>query len=89
VLALGLLICAYTRIWRCATRTILATRVKDDIVAAAHALACTTVTGVFVYAFNPILLEPDRALLLWADAGLLLGMAICYKQRLNPVSKGN
>jgi hypothetical protein len=88
VLALGLLICAYTRIWRCATRTILATRVKDDIVAAAHALACTTVTGVFVYAFNPILLEPDRALLLWADAGLLLGMAICYKQRLNPVSKG-
>jgi hypothetical protein len=83
VLALGLLFWAYTRILRYARRTIFAMRVNDDMVAAAHACTCTTITGVIVYAFNPILLEPDRALLLWATTGLLLGMAICHKKRRN------
>jgi len=81
LLALGLLLLAYGRILRYARETIFSTRVNDDMVAAAHALACTTVTGVVVYAFNPILLEPDRALLLWATTGMLLGIAICHKQR--------
>ena len=81
VLALGLLIFAYARIFRYAKRTIFSTRVKDDMVAAAHAFACMTVTGVVVYAFNPILLQPDRALLMWGAVGLLLGMSICHKQR--------
>src|SRR6202011_4005804 len=78
VLALGLLLWAYIRILRYARRTIFATRAKDDMDAAAHAFACTTITGVFVYAFNPILLKPVRALLLWATTGLLVGMAICH-----------
>jgi hypothetical protein len=68
------------RVLRYARQTLFAGGVTDDMVAAAHALACMTLTGALVYAFNPILLQPDRALLLWCNTGLLLGMALCHRQ---------
>jgi len=79
VLALGLLAWGYARILGFARTTIFSQRANDDRAAAAHALACSSLTGVAVYAFNPILLEPDRALLLWSAAGMLLGMAISHQ----------
>jgi hypothetical protein len=80
LLALGLLLWANVRVLRYARQTLFAGGVTDDMVAAAHALACMTLTGALVYAFNPILLQPDRALLLWCNTGLLLGMALCHRQ---------
>ena len=80
LLALGLLLWANVRVLRYARQTLFAGGVTDDMVAAAHALACMILTGVLVYAFNPILLQPDRALLLWCNTGLLLGMALCHHQ---------
>jgi hypothetical protein len=79
-IAIALLIWGYARILAYAKKTIFSLRVNDDRSAAAHALACMALTGVVVYAFNPILLEPDRALLLWASTGILLGTAICHEQ---------
>ena len=35
-----------------------------------------SLTGILVYAFNPILLQPVKALLLWAQLGMLLGIAL-------------
>jgi hypothetical protein len=86
-LAIALLVWAYARILAYARKTIFSTRANDDRAAAAHALACTTLTGVVVYAFNPILLEPDRALLLWAATGMLLGMSICHEQIQTPTTR--
>ena len=83
VLALGLLIWGYARILNYARKTIFSVRTNSELVAIAHTLACSMLTGVVVYAFNPILLEPDRALLLWSTTGMLLGMAICHKQITN------
>lgn len=95
VLALALLVCGYVRILSYARKTIFSARVCDyanehaidDRVAAAHALTCTSLTGIAVYAFNPILLEPDRALLLWASAGMVLGMAICHRDVHSPTTR--
>jgi hypothetical protein len=80
LLALALLFWANVRVLGYARRSIFARRVTDEAGAAAHALACMSLTGILVYAFNPILLQPDRALLLWSSTGLLLGMALSYKQ---------
>ena len=84
LLALSLLAWGYVRILAYARRTIFARRASSDMSAAAHTLACTTLTGIIVYLFNPILLEPDRALLLWSTTGMLLGMAIRNEQIPNP-----
>ena len=89
LLAVALLTWGYARIGACARKTILSTRANDDRSAAAHTLVCMTLTGVLVYAFNPILLEPDRALLLWASTGILLGMAICHAQGKVPTTRKN
>ena len=89
LLAVALLTWGYARIGAYARKTILSTRANDDRSAAAHTLVCMTLTGVLVYAFNPILLEPDRALLLWASTGILLGMAICHAQGKVPTTRKN
>ena len=84
LLALSLLAWGYVRVLVYTRKTIFAQRANSDMSAAAHALACTTLTGIVVYSFNPILLEPDRALLLWSTTGMLLGMAIRHEQIPNP-----
>lgn len=41
-----------------------------------HALALMSLAGVITYAFNPILLQPSMAYLLWTNLGLLLGLSL-------------
>ena len=42
----------------------------------AHALAVMSAAGVVTYAFNPILLQPAMAFLLWTNLGMLVGLAL-------------
>jgi hypothetical protein len=42
----------------------------------AHALAVMSAAGVVTYTFNPILLQPSMAYLLWTNLGLLAGLAL-------------
>lgn len=35
-----------------------------------------SLTTIVVYAFNPILLQPDKAFLVWGQFGMLLGVAL-------------
>lgn len=42
----------------------------------AHTLALMSLAGVVTYSFNPILLQPSLAYLLWTNLGLLLGLAL-------------
>lgn len=63
--------------WRHALR---APPPRSDMQAASHALACMSLASIVVYAFNPILLQPVKALLLWSQLGMLLGVAIFLAQ---------
>jgi O-antigen ligase len=74
--ALLLWIWGYVRIIRFSMRHALRGRPRDDLRAAAHALACMSLTSIVVYAFNPILLQPAKALLLWAQLGMLIGITL-------------
>ena len=43
-----------------------------------------SLTGVLVYAFNPIMLQPVKAMLLWGQLGMLLGIAL-YRAETPPL----
>lgn len=75
-LALLLWLWAYLRAGRLAWRNVLRQRPPDELTAAAHALACMNLAAIIVYAFNPIMIQPVKALLLWGQFGLLLGIAV-------------
>ncbi|OGA65814.1 MAG: hypothetical protein A3G83_09995 [Betaproteobacteria bacterium RIFCSPLOWO2_12_FULL_68_20] len=45
--------------------------------AQAHTLALLSLAAVLTYAFNPILLQPSMAALVWTNLGMLLGLALC------------
>ena len=51
-------------------------RVDEAMAQYAHTLALMSFAGVFTYAFNPILLQPPMAYLLWTNLGLLLGLGM-------------
>lgn len=76
VIAFGLLVLGYWRIaamlYRCARRRTLSNRE----LAMAHTAACISLAGVIVYAFNPVMLQPVKSLLLWTSAGIVLGLAL-------------
>lgn len=74
--ALLLWLWGYGRVIRYSMRRALRGRPRDDLRAAAHALACMSLTSIVVYAFNPILLQPAKALLLWAELGMLVGISL-------------
>jgi O-antigen ligase len=78
IIALALWLWSYLRIGRVSVQNVLRGRVKDDVHAAAHTFACMSLGGIIVYAFNPILLQPAKALLHWAQIGLLLGLALHF-----------
>lgn len=47
-----------------------------------HWLAVSTLTAIPVFAFNPIMLQPGKAFLLWVNLGILIGLAIrCAEYR--------
>ena len=77
VLALLLWLWGYSRITRLSYRHALkGARPRDDLHAAAHTLTCMSLGSIIVYAFNPILLQPAKSLLLWGQFGMLLGIAL-------------
>jgi hypothetical protein len=82
VIALGLLVWGYVRVGRIALRSILAKGGGSDTTAAAHMFACMSLSGIAVYAFNPIMLQPPEALLLWSSLGMLVGC--CLRQKSSP-----
>jgi len=84
MLALLLWVWAYARAGRVAWQGLLHRRPVDDITAAGHALACMNLTAIIVYAFNPIMLQPVKAFLLWGQFGLLLGLALHYARQPAP-----
>jgi hypothetical protein len=81
VFAISLWLWSYIRIGRLTFRNVLRGRVEDDLHAAVHTLACMSIAGILVYAFNPILLQPAKALLYWAQIGMLLGVALHFSGR--------
>ncbi|MGA7811744.1 hypothetical protein, partial [Caballeronia sp.] len=44
--------------------------------AAAHMFACMSLSAVAVYAVNPLMLQPDKGMLIWVSLGLLLGICL-------------
>jgi len=80
IVALGLLVWVYVRIGREIHGTLLRERRITETGATAHMLACICLSGIADYAFNPIMLQPDKALLLWGALGILLG---CCEHRTN------
>lgn len=64
------------RIARLAGRRLLRPRPAGHPRALGHTLACMVATGVVVYTFNPIMLQPVKALILWTELGMLVGLAL-------------
>lgn len=77
-IALLLWVWGYIRIIRFSIRHSLRGRPRDDLHAAAHALACMSLASIVVYAFNPILLQPAKAMLLWGELGMLIGIGLHF-----------
>lgn len=77
VVAMLLWVAGLAAIFRLAFRSVLhPERVDENCAAYGHTLAAVSIAGVFTYAFNPILLQPPMAYLLWTSLGLLLGLSI-------------
>lgn len=77
VLAVLLWVYALARIARIAYMNLLQPELLDRSWAPyAHALAVMSLAGVVTYAFNPILLQPAMAYLLWTNIGMLVGLAL-------------
>jgi hypothetical protein len=77
ILAMALWISALGRIARVVHTNLLEPRQDDRGWAPyAHTLAVMSAAGVVTYAFNPILLQPAMAFLLWTNLGMLVGLAL-------------
>jgi len=93
VIALGLLVWSYARVARLCGRSVLGrnrpgmarSETHCATAAAAHMFACMSISGIAVYTFNPIMLQPDKALLLWTNLGLLLGICL-HRAACGPAS---
>lgn len=49
-----------------------------------HTLACMSMGAIVTYAFNPILLQPGKAMLLWSHLGLMVGAALLINKTNSP-----
>jgi hypothetical protein len=77
ILAVALWVYALGRIARVVGANLLGPQQLDRSWAPyAHTLAVMSAAGVVTYAFNPILLQPPMAFLLWTNLGMLAGMAL-------------
>lgn len=76
LLAAGLWLWAYAKAGVFAFRRILAPRfLHYPWAAQAHTFALISLAAIVVYAFNPILLQPEVAFLTWTTFGFLVGLA--------------
>jgi len=74
---------AHYLLFRAAYRYILSRRgeLPANVVGVTHTLCCMILLGILTYAFNPLWLNPTRALLVWANLGLLAGLVAVYSRR--------
>jgi hypothetical protein len=71
-------------VFRLAYRSILAPKFLSDPWAPyAHTLAVMSIAAVITYIFNPILLQPGMAYLVWTNLGFLLGMSLLKQKTEN------
>jgi O-antigen ligase len=81
LLGVSLWLWAQLRVIRLALGTALRARWRSHLLAPyAHTLACMSLAGVLTYAFNPIMLQPAKALLLWVSFGFLVAIALTIRQ---------
>lgn len=76
-LGIGLWLLSYFKIFRLAYQRLLApSLVREPFAAHGHTLALISLAGIVTYTFNPVLLQPALAYLLWTCLGLLVGLAL-------------
>jgi O-antigen ligase len=76
LLAMALWLTGYLRVIVFAYRRVLAPRfLHYPWAAQAHTFAVISLAAVATYAFNPILLQPELAFLVWTTLGFLVGLA--------------
>lgn len=76
LLAMSLWAWSYLRVGVFAYRRVLAPRfLHYPWAPQAHAFTMISLAAITVYAFNPILLQPEMAFLTWSTLGLLVGLA--------------
>lgn len=82
VIAIALLLWGLWRVARLAYSMVLRPKCASDPLAPyAHMLAHSSIAGVITYSFNPIFLQPGKALLLWTHLGFLVGISLIVKHR--------
>ncbi len=82
VIAITLWLWGVWRVARLAYGTVLrAEWASDPLTPYAHMLAHSSIAGVVTYSFNPIFLQPGKALLLWTHFGFLVGISLIVKHR--------
>lgn len=58
--------------------------IEPELMPYVHWLAAACVSAVVVIAFNPIMLQPGKAFILWFNAGALLGIAMRWSAGSTP-----
>lgn len=82
VIAVTLWLWGLWRVARLAYGTVLRPEcASNPLVPYGHMLAHSSIAGVVTYTFNPIFLQPGKALLLWANLGFLVGISLIVKYR--------
>ncbi len=88
IIAVMLLIAGWYCIGRLARRMLFGPEAEGHAwYAYGHTLAATSICAVLVYTFNPILLQPSMAYLVWANLGVLLGLALRFSQPGGKIKK--
>lgn len=78
-----LLAWGYLRVFRSIRGELLADRSQRHRWALAHTLWCMCLTAIPVYIFNPIMLQPAKALVLWSLPGMLIGLSVSTERQIN------
>ncbi len=79
LLALALWLWGLFRVGRLAAKTVIQPGGAAHVASPyAHMLACMSLAAVVVYAFNPILLQPEKSILIWTNLGFLVGLALRF-----------
>ena len=80
LLGLTLWLWGLLRVARLACATVLHPRsISHPLAPYGHMLACSSIAAVLTYAFNPILLQTSKSLLLWTNLGFLIGISLIVR----------
>lgn len=82
LIAATLWVMGHILLFRAVHRHILSRRneIPPNVIGLTHTLCCMVLLGIATYAFNPLWLNPTRALLIWTNLGLLAGMVAAYSR---------